>query len=137
MLSRLRGRDYRVKEKAVRESGPAIFEIRLKKALTRKEYAAFVSEVGALLNQHGKVRLVLDVSGFEGWASGGFPGDITLEIGPEDHIDRLAVVGDPEERKRAIALCRPFTTGAARPFDRNEKEEAAEWLGGGPGRKGS
>jgi hypothetical protein len=96
--------------------------------LERADYDRFVPEFERLIQQHGKIRVLLETHDFHGWTAGALWEDIKLDIKHFRDIERLAVVGEKKWEKGMTTFCKPFTTAQVRFFDHDHAEEARAWL---------
>jgi len=110
------------------ESGGKILAVHVTGKLAREDYAHFVPEFERLLRQHGKLRLLFDMTGFHGWDAGAAWEDFKFGVGHYDDIERIAMVGDKKWHHGMAVLCKPFTTADVRYFDRLEAAAARTWL---------
>ena len=86
-------------------------------------------EFERLLQQHGKLRLLFDMTGFHGWDAGALWEDIKFDIKHFADIERLAIVGEKKWQHGMATFCKPFTTATIRYFDHADATEARKWLG--------
>jgi hypothetical protein len=111
------------------ESGGKILVIRVSGTLIKAEYKHFVAEFERLLGQHGKLRVLFDMSGFHGWEPGAAWEDIKFDIRHFADIERLAMVGEKKWQRGMATLWKPFTEATTRYFDHTEIAAAKKWLG--------
>ena len=97
--------------------------------LVKQDYEAFGSAFDRLVQQHGKLRVLFDMTGFQGWDAGAAWEDIKFDMKHYADIERLAMVGDKKWHHGMAAFFKPFTKAASRYFDHAEAEEARTWLG--------
>ncbi len=111
------------------ESGGKILVIRVSGTLIKAEYKHFEREFERLLGQHGKLRVLFDMSGFHGWEPGAAWEDIKFDIRHFADIERLAIVGEKKWQHGMATLWKPFTEATTRYFDHTEVAQAKKWLG--------
>jgi len=111
------------------KSGSNILVIRVSRTLVKADYKHFVTEFESLLEQHGKLRVLFDMSGFHGWEPGGAWEDIKFDIKHFADIERLAMVGEKKWQHGMATLWKPFTEATTRYFDHTEIAAAKQWLG--------
>src|ERR1039458_1020469 len=111
------------------ENGGKILVVHVSGKLAKADYDHFVPEFERLVRQHGKLRLLFDMTGFHGWEAGALWEDIKFDIRHFAHIERLAVVGVRKWEQERVTLGKPFTTATIRYFDHADAAEAREWLG--------
>jgi hypothetical protein len=110
------------------EAGGKILVVKLSGKLTREDYESLVPEVERLIQQHGKLRMLVHMDGFQGWTMGALWQDIKFDIKHFSHIERLALGGDQKWQTGMAAFCRPFTTATIRYFDESKRDEAFNWI---------
>lgn len=107
-----------------------ILEIRLTGKLVAADYEMFLPAVERLVKQHGKLRLLVDLSDFHGWTVGALWQDLKFEIRHFADIDRLAIIGEAKWEQGMAAFCKPFTTAEVHYFDHTKPSEARDWVAG-------
>jgi hypothetical protein len=110
------------------ENGGKILVIHISGKVVKADYKPFVPEFERLLQQHGKPRVMFDITDFHGWDAGGLWEDIKFDIKHFTDIERLAVVGDKKWHQGMAMFCKPFTKATIRYFDHAEAAEARKWL---------
>jgi hypothetical protein len=99
--------------------------------LAASDYADFVPEFVRLVRQHGKLRVLFDMTGFHGWDAGAVWKDIKFDVKHFADIERLAMVGEAKWQQGMAAFCKPFTKATIRYFDHADAGEARKWLSQG------
>ena len=73
--------------------------------LAKADYEHFVPEFERLVRQHGKLRVLFDMTGFHGWDAGALWEDIKFDMKHFADIERLAMVGEKKwQQGMAIVL---------------------------------
>jgi hypothetical protein len=111
------------------EDGGKILVVRVSGKLTKAEYEQLTPEFERLVRQHGKLRLLFDMTSFHGWEPGALWEDIKFDVKHYADIERLAMIGDKKWEHGMAAFCKPFTKATIRYFDHAEAAEARKWLG--------
>lgn len=111
-----------------RSDGGRVLTVHATGKLEKPDYLRFVPEVERLIEEHGKVRVLLELSDFHGWTAGGLWEDFKFDLKHFNHIERLGIVGEARWEKGMAAFCRPFTTAAIRYFERDRADEARSWI---------
>ncbi len=96
--------------------------------LEEVDYEHFTAEFESFARQHGKLRILFDMTGFEGWNAGGLKKELEFDSEHFDQIERLAAVGDKKWEKGLMKLTKPFVQATIKYFDRSEIAAAREWL---------
>ncbi len=105
-----------------------VLEVRASGKLLHEDYQQFVPAFERLLRQHGKIRVLFEMSDFHGWKAGALWDDIKFDLKHFTDIERLAMVGDRKWEKGMSVFCKPFTTAKIRYFDRAQVADAHAWL---------
>jgi hypothetical protein len=96
--------------------------------LAKTDYPDFVSEFERLVRQHGKLRVLFDMTGLQGWDVGAAWEDIKFEIKHFADIERLAMVGEKKWQHSMAVFFKLFAKATVRYFDRPDAAEARKWL---------
>ena len=111
------------------QNGGKTLVVHVSGKLAKADYEHFVPEFDRLVRQHGKLRVLLDMTGFHGWQAGALWEDIKFDFKHFADIERLAMVGDKKWEQGMAAFCKPFTKATIRYFDHADAAEAGKWLG--------
>ena len=112
------------------EDGGKVLVVDVRGKLLTADYAHFVAEFDRLFERHGKLRVLFDMTGFQGIEAGALWEDAKFGIKHFGDIERLAIVGDKQWQHTMTSLSKPFTNATTRYFDRANATEAHEWLRG-------
>lgn len=96
--------------------------------LEKEDYPPFISEFEKLLNRHGKLRILFDMSGLKGWSADALWSEVKFDAKHLSQIERLAAVGNRSWEHGLMEFVRPFTSAKIRYFDTAESAAAREWL---------
>ena len=113
----------------IEENGGKLLVVHVSGKLVKADYDRFVPEFERLVRQHGKLRLLFDMTGFHGWDAAAAWEDTKFGIEHFADIERLAMVGEKRWQHGMAIFCRPFTTAAVRYFEHADAAAAREWLG--------
>ncbi len=113
--------------KVEEKDGGKVLELQVSGKLAKEDYKHFVPEVERLIEQHGKIRVLLEMKDFHGWNVRALWEDIKFDLKHFSDIDRVAMIGDKRWQKGMSRFCRPFTTAKIRYFDSSALEEARQW----------
>jgi len=105
-----------------------ILEIRISGKLLKEDYERFMPELDRLINQFGKIRLLVEMQDFHGWSAGALWEDLKLDWRHYSDIERVAFVGDKKWQKGMSIFCKPFTTAKVRYFAWSDLAKAREWI---------
>ena len=111
------------------ENGGKILVIHVSGKLAKADYEHFVPEFERLVRQHGKLRVLFDMTEFHGWDAGALWEDIKFDVKHFADIERLVMVGNKKWQQGMATFCKPFTKATIRYFDHADAAEARKWLG--------
>ena len=110
------------------ENGGKLLAVHVSGSLEKADYEHFVPEFERLLRQHGKLRLLFDMTAFHGWNAGGAWEDFKFGVEHFADIERLAMVGEEKWQHGLATFCKPFTKATIQYFDHTKAAEARKWL---------
>lgn len=110
------------------EPGNDVVHVRLSGKLTKADYEAFAPELERYVEQHGKLKLLVETDDFHGWDAAALWADIKFSVRHFDDVARLAIVGEKKWEQGMAMFCKPFTTASVRYFDKAELDEAKTWV---------
>jgi hypothetical protein len=108
-----------------------VLAVQVSGKLTKADYVYFAPEFERLVLLNGKMRVLFDMTGFQGWETGALWEDIKFDFKHFADIERLALVGDTRWEQGMAAFCKPFTTATIRYFGHSEVAAARKWLAEG------
>jgi universal stress protein A len=108
------------------ESRDNLLVARASGKLTHEDYEQFRGRLDRLLREHGKVRVLLELTDFHGWEARAAWDDLMLGLRHYGRFERCAVVGDRKWEEWLVALARPFWR--VEYFDARERDRALAWL---------
>lgn len=106
------------------KGGGEILVIQVSGKLIKEDYAHFVPEFECLVGEHGKLRLLFDMTGFHGWEAAAAWEDLKFGSKHYADIERLAMVGEKKWQQGMATFCKPFTKATVRYFDHADAVEA-------------
>ena len=110
------------------EAGGKALEVHITGKLAKEDYEHFVPVVERLIQQFGKINVLVSMHDFHGWTAGALWEDIKFDLKHFRDIDRLAIVGETKWEQGMATFCRPFTTAKIRYFDRKDEAAARVWI---------
>ena len=110
------------------ENGGKIIAVHVSGKLTKADYEHFVPEFECQIQKHGRLCVLFDMSGLQGWDAGAAWEDCKFGIAHFADIERLAMVGERKWQEVMATLCKPFTKAKVRYFDHAQAAEAVKWL---------
>ncbi len=108
--------------------GGKVLEVQLTGKLARKDYEQFIPVLERMLQQHGKICLLVEMHEFHGWTAGALWLDLKFDLKHFKDIESVAMVGETKWQQGMAVFCKPFTAAKVRYFERAEIEQARAWL---------
>jgi stage II sporulation SpoAA-like protein len=105
-----------------------ILEVQVTGKLTHEDYQTLVPAFERLVKEHGKLRVLFEMTDFHGWDARALWDDIRFDLRHFSDIERLAMVGHKRWEHGMSVFCRPFTTATIRYFDSTTIPGARAWL---------
>jgi hypothetical protein len=110
------------------ERGGKLLEVHVSGKLTTEDYERFIPAVERLIQQHGKIDILFEMSDFHGWEAGAMWEDTKFAFRHFSDLRRLAIVGEKTWQEWMTVVCRPFTKAEIRYFDHGDAGVARAWL---------
>jgi hypothetical protein len=105
-----------------------VLEVHLSGKLEAEDYKQFVPRIEAMIEKHGKIRILLYLHEFGGWTLQALWKDVGFDFKHFSDIAKLAIVGESRFQEAMAAFCRPFTTAEIRYFDHGKLPDARQWI---------
>ena len=105
-----------------------VVSVRAEGRLTDADYKAFLPTLEAVIEEHGKARLLVDMTLFEGWDLHGAWDDLVFELRHWRDFERLALVTETEHADWTLKLADFLTGEETRFFAPDETDAAWKWL---------
>ena len=111
------------------EAGGKVLAVTLTGKLTTQDYERFVPLLEKLIEDHGNVRCLVEMTDLYGIELRALWDEIKFDVRHARQIERCAVVGGRQWEAWMTKLSRPiFARAEMRFFDRAETEKAWEWI---------
>ena len=106
-----------------------IFRLDISGQLTAADFAVLQRKAAAEIERAGNMRLLVTLTGFDGWAPGGNWQDLGFYIRYADNIERIAIVGEERWRSEALMFVgADLRRTAVSFFPTGEAARATDWL---------
>ncbi len=105
-----------------------LIEVMVTGKLTGADYDKFAPEMEHFIQQHGKIRMLMDMHDFHGWNGRSLLNDLQFGAKHRHDIQRLALVGEKPWQNWSSKFCQIFTDAEVRFFDRRHAGEAQAWV---------
>ncbi len=105
--------------------------ITLSGKLTRVDYAEIVPFLAKFIKKYKKIRLLIELDNFEGWAANATLNDIIFVFRYGFHIERIAFLAHAEQDQLVVLLDRPFGRSMGKNikyFHYAFQEDAWKWI---------
>ncbi len=96
--------------------------------LTHDDYQAFLPKLEPIIEETGRVSLLLELENFHGWDLAAAVDDYRFAERFAKNFVRIAIVGEKRWERWLAVLAKPFTEAEVRYFDRDQLSEAWDWL---------
>jgi hypothetical protein len=105
--------------------------ITIPETLKADDFRQLAPQIDSLISQHGKIRLLIDASGFNGWENiEAFETHFGFVKNHQQKVERIAVIVGHDWQHWLIGTIRMFVHPEVRAFDRSHESEALEWVVG-------
>src|SRR4051812_20577215 len=105
-----------------------VLEIDLHGKLIGDDFETFVPETERLIEQYGKIRVLVTMHDFHGWAVGALWNEIKWNAKHCNHVERLAVGGEKTWHRWMPVFCRAFPPARVGYFPFEQLDGAHAWM---------
>jgi hypothetical protein len=105
-----------------------VLEIHVTGKLAKQDYEQFAPVVDRMVQEKGKIRLLVEMDHFHGWTAGALWEDIKFDLKHFNDIERIALVGETRWQHGMSIFCKPFTAAKIRYFEQDAMVDAKDWL---------
>ncbi len=109
------------------ENDGRFVSVRAMGKLVDADYERLVPELDRLIKKHGKLCLLFDLTGFEGWKPSALWDEFKFDVKHFADFERIAIVGDKSWEQGMATFFKPLTTATIRYFGIEDAEEAWKW----------
>lgn len=96
--------------------------------LTDEDYRSFAPKLEALIREHGPIRLLVDLTAFEGWTAHAAWDDFTFGLRHRRDFERIALVGDKKWEGLAARMARAVMKAEVRRFATRDRQIAWDYI---------
>ena len=108
-----------------------VLKISVTEKLKVDDFHQIAPQINSLIGQHGKIRLLIDASGFNGWENvAAFEKHAGFVKDHQQKIERIAVIAGHEWQHWLIGTVRIFVHPEVRAFNKSHESEALKWITG-------
>ena len=112
----------------LREENGGVLLVRAHGRLVKEDYPRFVTDFNRAVEHEGKLKVLFDMSGLQGWNPSALWEEIKFDVKHFSDIQRLAVIGNKEWQKALTVASNPVTHANTRYFDEAHASDARNWL---------
>ena len=105
-----------------------VLSIQVSGKLTKADYIYFAPEFERLVQLNGKLRVLFNLAGFQGWEEGALWEGIKFDLKHFADVERIAMIGETSWEKGMAIFCKPFTRATIQYFDHTKTADAWKWL---------
>ena len=110
-----------------------LMTVKVTGVLKKSELDRAQASAREIIKRHGKVRFLVIVEDFRGWQQEGRWGDVSLEMEYDEHIEKIAIVGEEQWEYVALAFVgKGVRPGAIECFPPSDLARARAWVGSKP-----
>ena len=93
------------------------------------DFRQIAPQIDSLISQHGKIRLLIDASGFKGWENiAAFENHAGFIKDHQQKIERIAVIVGRDWQHWLIGAVRMFLHPEVKAYDKSHESEALQWI---------
>lgn len=107
---------------------PQVFAFKAVGRLTHDDYQTFLPRLEKILQQDGRISILLELENFHGWELQAAMDDYRFGMDHQDSFERIAIIGDKRWEEWLALLARPFVKADIRFFVPEQIGEAWDWL---------
>jgi hypothetical protein len=97
--------------------------------LQAEDFRRIAPEIDALIAQYGKVRLLIDASGFGGWENlAGFEYHAGFVKSHMQKVERIAVITTHDWQQWLVGAVRVFVHPEIKAYDKRQESQAMAWI---------
>jgi hypothetical protein len=112
------------------ESSEKVLGFKVSGKLTDEDYKVFVPQIEKIIQEFGRISLLLELDDFHGWDLGAAWDDFKFGMKHSKDFKRVAIVGDKKWEEWMARLAKPFMKAEVKYFEGSQLQEAWEWLNG-------
>jgi len=114
---------------SLRHEHDNVYRMDISGVLQERDFTAMQRQLAADLDGVGRIRLLVMLTGFEGWGTGATSQNLAFYVRHGGQIERIAIVGDERWRDEALMFAAADLRDAPVAFfDAPQASQAREWL---------
>lgn len=96
--------------------------------LTDRDYKETIPKLEALIKEHGPIRLLVDLTEFDGWTAQAAWDDFAFGLRHRKDFERIALVGDARWEGLAARMANAVMKGEVRHFPTENRQIAWDYI---------
>jgi len=113
-----------------------VLRITAPEKLKADDFRQIAPQVDSMISRYGKIRLLIDASGFNGWENiAAFGNHAGFVKSHQQKVDRIAVIVAHNWQHWLIGAVRVFLHPEVRAYDKGRESEALQWIVSGESTK--
>jgi SpoIIAA-like len=97
--------------------------------LKSDDFSLLTPQIDSFITQYGKLKLLIDASGFNGWENiAAFEKHAGFIKNHHRKIDRIAVIAPHDWQHWLIGAVRMFVHPEVKAFDKSHESDAVQWI---------
>jgi len=97
--------------------------------LGENDFHDIAPQIDSIIGRFGQVRLLIDATGFNGWANvAAFENHVRFIKDHQAKVDRIAVIAGHEWQHWLVGAVRILLHPDVRAYDRTQDDEALRWI---------
>ncbi len=106
-----------------------VLKITVPEKLKTDDFIQITPQIDALIREHGRIRLLLDASGFNGWEDiDAFENHAGFVKSHQQKVERIAVITAHEWQHWLVGAVRLFVHPDVRAYDKSHASDALQWI---------
>jgi hypothetical protein len=106
-----------------------VLRITAPEKLKADDFRQIAPQVDSIISRYGKIRLLIDASGFNGWENiTAFENHAGFVKNHQRKVDRIAVIVAHDWQHWLVGAVRVFLHPEVRAYDKGHESEALQWI---------
>ena len=106
-----------------------VVKVMVPETLRADDFTSLATETEALIKQHGKIRLLIDASQFDGWENlPAFEKHLAFVKSHQKKVERIAVIAKHNWQHWMMGILKAFVHSEIHVFDKGEAGKALQWV---------
>lgn len=112
----------------IKQDSDDVIVIRALGKVVQGDYPLFTAQFERITRENGKLRVLFDMTEFDGWDPEGIWEEAKFDIQHNSDIRRLAVIGGKKWHHTLVMVLKPFAAAEVHYFHPGELDNARHWL---------